>query len=145
MLDDDVSHELTISVAFLVKAVHLVHGDMVHLELTVVATAEDGTVLWIDGNAPNPVSDFANCTKKHSFSVPECHLLITTADGHVVTLREEADVTRIKTKLFIVTELLCLFASLDLEERKLLVPRADDKQIVRGVKFLRAERECPDR
>ena len=112
VLDDDVGHQLSVRVSFLVEAVHLVHVDLMQLDLPVVAAREDRLVLGVHRSRPNPVFHLAHSAKQYTLSVPECYLLVASRHDEVVTLGEEADGAGVKTELFGGADRLCSLSSL---------------------------------
>ena len=143
MLDDDVGHQLSVRVSFLVEAVNAVEVNLVGDDLAVVGSAEDGIGWLIDGDAPDPILQFADLAEFDSLLVPEGDLFVTARHDKVLTGWVELNQAWIETEVFISTDWLDSLAALDGEEGQFLVPGARDQQVVIRIEFLRAERECP--
>jgi hypothetical protein len=85
-----------------------------HLNLAVVAAGEDLAAFLVHCNVPNPVVNFTDGAEQHAVAVPQCDLLVTTSDGHVVTLGEEGDRARVEAEVFVIADLLRGLAALNL-------------------------------
>jgi len=113
VLDDHIGHELSVSVSLLVQPMHLVHVDLVKLNLAIVSSSEDGLVGWVHRSRPNPVLHLSHCSEEHSFSVPQCDLLVAAGHGHIVAFWKEGYRAWVKAKLLLVADRFGLLASLD--------------------------------
>ena len=112
MLDDHISHQLSVGVSLLIEAMNLVHMNMVKLNLPVVSSSKNCSVCWVDRSCPDPVFHFANSTKKNTLSVPEGDLSVAARHDHVVTFWEEGDRAWIEAKVFLIANRFSLLSSL---------------------------------
>mmetsp|Transcript_39028 Transcript_39028/g.59438 ORF Transcript_39028/g.59438 Transcript_39028/m.59438 type:complete len:347 (-) Transcript_39028:167-1207(-) len=142
VLDDHVRHQLAIGVPLLVQAVHLVDMDLVQLDGSTVATSEDGAVGRVDRSRPNPIFHGAHGAEEHAFSVPEGNLLVTAGHNHEIALGVERNRAGVEAQVFR-HQGLGLLTTLDLVRMQLLIPRARNQEVVRGVELLGAEGDRP--
>jgi hypothetical protein len=47
VLDDNICHELSVSISFLIEAMNLIHVDMMKLNLSIVSTGENCFICWV--------------------------------------------------------------------------------------------------
>ena len=113
VLDDDVGHQFSVGISFLVESMNLIQKHFVKLDLTIVSSSEDGVVLWIDGNRPDPVIHITDLAKHNSLTIPEGDLFVTTCHYEVVTLWEEGHAAWVHTELLVLSNSFCRFTALN--------------------------------
>lgn len=117
VLDDNVSHQLSICVSFLVEAVHSVEVGAERYELAVVGSAKNGIGCLVNGDTPDPVLHFTDFAEFNTLLVPESDGLVTAGHDEVLSSWVERDATGIETKVFVGTDRLDGFTALNCEDR----------------------------
>ena len=89
VLNDNISHQLSISVTLLIKTMNRHELYFEHLDLSSVVGSKDRFILWSSSNSPTPVTHFPNSSNQNSFFVPQSDFLIRPRDSHKFSRREE--------------------------------------------------------
>jgi hypothetical protein len=144
VLDDHICHQLTISVSFLVKAVHSIKVDSIGNDIAVVCTSKYRICCLVNTNTPDPVLNFTDFAELDTFFIPKGDLFVATCHYKVFTCWVKRNAARIESELFVRSNRFYSFTTLDGEDRKLLIPASCDQEVVVSVEFLWTERKCPD-
>ena len=72
MLDDNICHELSVSVTVLIEPVNCEELNVMRGDSAIVGPCEDLLAHWVHASGPDPLLHLGNGAKKDSIFVPEC-------------------------------------------------------------------------
>jgi hypothetical protein len=117
VLDNNIGHEFTVRVSFLVQAVHTGEVYSVRDDVTVVGASKDCVGCLVYADTPNPVPNLSDLAKFDALLIPECNLLITTRHYEILSGGVERNRTGVKAELFVGTHGFYSFTTLDSVKR----------------------------
>ena len=89
MLDDNIGHELSVSVTVLVESVNSEKLNVMRGDCAIIGPCKDLLAHWVHASGPDPLLHLGDGAKKNTIFVPQCELFIASSNRHVLTCRVE--------------------------------------------------------
>ena len=80
-------------------------------DCAIVGPCKDLLAHWVYASGPDPLLHLGDGPKKDTIFVPQCELFITSSNSHILTSRVERDCAWVKTKVFVISNLLVILST----------------------------------